>query len=182
MLNDGMSQLKWHLLRQAEKFGVLGVMALLLMLVVLIGYVCFVLPARQALVMAEAIPVVNAEQENNATNERSLQTQITAFTGSLPQQAQKTNQIERIISIAKAEALVLSAVNYQSKQAQAMLQTDMKFSAQSDYPKLKRFMNEVLYQMPNVSLKTLRMQRTRSDKPFVKSTVHLTLYFRTNDD
>jgi len=178
MFSNGLDQVKWFSYRQAEKLGVIGLLAILLMLAALFIYLALMLPAKESLLASNSL--TTKQNKVSTSPESDLQAQIKAFTEALPVQAQKTDQIEQIIAIAKAQALELSAVNYQSKQEHNLIKTDMKFSVQSDYPKLKGFINDVLYRFSNASIKTLNIQRLKRESALVRSNIHLTLYFSQN--
>lgn len=180
MLSNGLDKVKWHCYRQAERFGVLGLLAVLLTLASLLVYLTLIQPAKQALLDKHLTSNIQKDNETGTNQAGDLQAQMGAFTENLPIQTKKTSQIEQIIAIAETQALQLSAVNYQSKQEHELIKTDMKFSVQSDYPRLKGFINEVLYQFPNVSLNALNMQRIKRDGELVRSSIQLTLYYSQN--
>lgn len=179
-MSDALDFIKWHCYRLGEKLGWLGLLAVVLLLVTLLMYLFLMLPSQQALLAAAPVSELVADGNNKKSHNaaRDLETQISAFNDLLPLHTEKTTQIEQIIAIASQQDLKVSAVNYQSKQEKYYSITEMKFSTQSAYPKLKAFISEVLYQLPNVALKALDMQRLKSDQPLVRSDIRLTLYYK----
>lgn len=96
----------------------------------------------------------------------------------LSPRADTAPQIRKIYQIAQKEQLALSQATFDQSDAvgDQAGRVRMNMPVTGSYPRLRRFLEETLREMPNVSIDQLTFKRSQVGQPEVETRVHLSLW------
>lgn len=170
------NRIQWHGLRFAERLGIIGLLTIAVTLFCQIFIFASWLPTRAAL---SAMAITKQSQAMQvakpvATPAENLQN----FFGLFPKISERSKHIQAIMSKAKALDLVADDVSYKTEQhADSRLsKTYVDFSVYCTYPEMRVFLNNILTDMPFVSLDQLSINRDDASTELVTIRMRLTLH------
>jgi hypothetical protein len=106
-----------------------------------------------------------------------------AFLASLPRIVDLPSQLSIFHQLAQENGIAFSQVQYS---AQTMIHTqvtvyDIVFSVQNDYQSVKRFISEVLNNLPNIALKQVRFTRDIERSGVMETELQFSLFVRNHE-
>jgi len=171
-----MHRIQWHGLRLAEQLGVIGLLA------ITTGLFCLVFVFASWLPTRETLDAVRANQQSQfkqvvksaATPSDNLQ----YFVGLLPKLSERATHIQSMMGQAKALNLAVDNVSYKTDhQPDSLLsKTYVDFTVYCTYPEMRTFLNNILTDMPFVSLDQLSINRDDVSSDVVEIRMRLTLH------
>jgi len=171
-----MNRIQWIGLRFTERLGATGLLAIAMGLFCLVFVFASWLPARSVLATLQGVkhnestPVVKPAP----TPEENLQN----FVGRFPKLSQRASAIQEIMGKAKALDLAVDNVSYKTdRQSGSQLsKTYVDFTVYCTYPEMRTFLNNVLTDMPFVSLDQLTISRDDVVMDVIEVRMRLTLH------
>ncbi|MDH5259740.1 MAG: hypothetical protein OEX07_17130, partial [Gammaproteobacteria bacterium] len=164
----------WLAMRLAERVGLTGWIAwLLLITVALYAYYVF-LPDQQYLLTLKQRPV-EVQQSQQIVYDPPPAEQ---FFAKMPQIEQITSSIQILFDEAKKYHLVINEVIYQDEQklADEAVRYSMTFSIAASYPEIKAFIIDTLAALPFLALEQLTFERNEVNSDDVSAHLRFTLY------
>jgi hypothetical protein len=169
--------LNWTLHRTWERLSLIAKIALLLCIIIGLFYVMVLCPKQTKLNDLNLAPSHQARlQEDPAMAQaRALE----SFTQSFPPASERANTVKMLMDIADVHNLVLDDVSYttQHRLNDALDHYLVDFSIFTTYEDAHYFINDVLYQMPYVSINKLDMHRENTSDNIVETALQLALHF-----
>ena len=171
-----MNRIQWHGLRLAERLGAAGLFAVATGLFCLAFVFTLWLPAKSALDELQAVKRNEPQQvvKRAETPDESLQSFFERF----PKLSERSSQIQAIMAKAEALDILVDNVSYKTDQSlgSRLSKAHVDFSVYCTYPELRTFLNNVLTDMPFVSLEQLTINRDDSNTDIVEVRMRLTLH------
>jgi hypothetical protein len=153
------NRLKWYGLRLAERLGLFGLLAAVTSLFCLVFIFSYWMPTREAARLAVLTKRVNHLQvtKRQVTPAENLE----KFFGSFPKLKERATQIQLIMNQAKELNLLVDDVSYKSEHhpEKRLGTTYVDFTLHCSYTEMRVFLNDILTDMPFVSLDQLSMSR-----------------------
>ncbi len=169
------SRITWFGYRFFERLGIAGILGFSTMILSLLFYWLACVPQRaelNELNVSKVRPMVVTQ----APDEEDI---LREFVNRFPKSVERASSIQKMMTLAESQGLVLNEVTYKSEHRQDDLLNhyQMDFSMISTYPEARRFLSTLLAQMPNVSLDSLTMTRDDVNHESIETRVRLTLHF-----
>lgn len=171
-----MNRIQWHFLRIAERLGILGLLTVAMGLFCLVFILASWLPTRttlNAMVLAKQYNTVQIIKPVESPAEN-----LQRFFGYLPKNSERAKHIQAIMSKAKMLDLVLDDVSYKTEQHtdSPLSKTYIDFTVYSTYPEMRVLLDNILTDMPFVSLDQLSINRDGANTDVVAIRMRLTLH------
>lgn len=171
-----MNRIHWHALRLVEKLGTAGLSAIAIGLFCIAFVFISWLPAKNALAELQAVKHNESVQgpKRIASPEEALQ----SFFEHFPKLSERSSQIQAIMAKAKALDILVDNVSYKTDQplGSRLSKAHVDFSVYCTYPEMRTFLNDVLTDMPFVSLDQLTINRDDSNTDIIEVRMRLTLH------
>lgn len=109
---------------------------------------------------------------------RSPDRQLVQFYGRFPERRSATDWLARIFQAAQARGLVLAQGDYRLLQERGarLARYRIILPVSGSYPQIRRFINDVLAQVPSAALDSVSFERPRIGDGAVQAKIGLTLY------
>lgn len=175
-MSASLQSLIWKLHRTWERLSHLAQLALILCIAIGLFYLLVLCPKQSKLNDLTLAPNAPLTQEDPALSKaRALQ----AFTESFPKMSERANTVKMLMDLADVHHLVLDDVTYttQHRPNDFLEHYLVDFSIFTHYEEAHYFINDVLYQMPYVSIKSLNMRRDATTDDIVETKLQLALHF-----
>lgn len=140
-------------------------------------------PMRQQLadlqIQARTIPPAQpmAKPEDAVTH---LQQQLAIFYPFFPERGDMVGQVDNLFAAAKRYHLVLENGSYAMTRGDAhkLARCEVQLPIKGSYVQTRKFLADVLLDMPNVALDAVSFQRQKISDATVDAQIKLTLYYR----
>jgi len=175
-------KLQLYLCYVVRRHGIGRLGALSLGLFSILWLLCFTLPEREKIVLAEAqvVHLANIREQQAPLNlEQSPEVAVAAFYAGLPSETAWTQQLETLFDAAFEHDVYLNNVEYkQEEDAEGRLSLyKVVLPVTATYLNTRAFIKELLEKLPNAALDQIVLSRD-DDKPEIDAKLQFTLYFR----
>lgn len=176
-MNMSFQNLNWLVQRSWERLHQIAQIALLLCIAIGLFYLLVICPKQAKLNELRLIP---SEQITRETDPALLQARaLQTFTKTFPNMSERANKVKMLMDIADVHDLILDDVSYTTQQRpnDVLNHYFVDFSIFTPYEDAHYFINDVLYQMPNVSINKLSMHRESTSENMIETKLQLALHF-----
>lgn len=156
----------------------LGVLALCTM-----GYLAAIQPKEQQLAALQPIavatkPIATMVRPEDAITH--LQQQLASFYEFFPERSDMVGQVENLFATANKYHLTLENGSYELIRGDThqLARCEVQLPIRGSYEQTRRFLAELLLDMPNVALSSITVQREKIGAAVVDAQIKLTLYYR----
>jgi len=167
-----------------SRLGVLGVLGIGVLMFCLPFYFGTLRPAEQALDAQRAAAErlrTRGPFRGVAVDDRAGE--LLRFYALLPPLEQLPEELGRVYALAQAARLELTQGEYRlDRRTSGPVAYRITLPLRGSYAQLRAFLDSVLREMPIASVDALRFERKRTGDTQLDAQVHLSLYFRPEDD
>lgn len=175
MQKDFIPILKWQLYRWSERLGLVGALALIILLTVIVLFFTWMRPVQAKLNQLQGQIIAPLIQAKKVT----VEDQLKVFLKQLPPIAQRAESVQAVMDIAENQQLMIDEVRYKTENSinDAISHYHVEFNLTAEYSEIQRFLSELQYQLRFVSVETIRLKRTSVEDDLVEASIHLILHF-----
>jgi hypothetical protein len=176
-------RVNWHLRQGANRLGFAGIAGLVVLALCAMLQLATVQPMHRQLAELQARARANPPAQIRAKPEDAvahLQKQLTAFYQFFPERGDMAGQVDNLFAAAKRYHLVLENGSYALTRGDAhkLARCEVQLPIKGSYLQTRKFLADVLLDMPNVALDTINFQRSKISDASVDAQIKLTLYYR----
>lgn len=176
-------RISWHLRQGVDRLGTMGIMGLGVLALCPVAYLSAIQPKEQQLTALQSIapakkPIgIKARPEDAAIH---LQQQLASFYEFFPDRTDMVGQVENLFATAKKYHLTLENGSYELIRGDThqLARCEVQLPIRGSYEQTRRFLAELLLDMPNVALSSISVQREKIGTSVVDAQIKLTLYYR----
>lgn len=176
-------QLLWHVSHGLRQLGWVGVVGIGIWVFVLMYYFSVVHPASSRLdeLHSEA---ASLERLTHAASGKSasVSEQLSAFHNFFPKSKQSPELLAKIYSAASRLGVALGQGEYRMARDHSgkLLRYEVNFPVRAEYLQIRKFLNQVLSDIPSASLDNVSFQRRNISSPVLDSQIKLTIYLESD--
>lgn len=176
-------QLNWHVRNGLRQLGWVGVVGIGLWVFVLMYYFSVVHPAGNRLDELQA-QAASLDRLTHAAGGKSasVSEQLSAFHEFFPKSKQSPELLAKIYSAASRLGISLGQGEYRMARDHSgkLLRYEVNFPVRAEYLQTRKFLNQVLSDIPSASLDNISFQRQHISDPVLVSQVKLTVYMEAD--
>jgi len=174
--------LQWHLHRMAERLGVIGNLAIALLVLAVAAYLLLLRPLSSELDAVKA-----ASQEPSKREGRSGISdaeRYDAFEQALPSIATRPSAIQSLVDIAISEGLQPNEITYKTENRlnDPFSHYHVEFGLYAPYPDIQHFLSVLLHKLNFVSIESITYNRETVKDDRVEARVHLAFHFSRRNE
>lgn len=172
-----MNKLQWQLYRMAERLGVLGLLAMGLMLGAVIVYFMVLQPLVKEFSTVGQSPL--EEPMKQVQIEKTDAEILQEFLAALPSIAQRSVAVDAFMEVAAREQLEPDEVTYKAvtRLDDPVSHYQVKFRLNANYADIQHFLSELLHELNYVSIESLKFSRESVKDDEVEADIHLAFHF-----
>ncbi len=176
-------RLLWHASHGLRQLGWVGVAGIGLWVFVLMYYFSAVHPARSRLdeLHSEAASLERLTRAASGKS-ASVSDQLSAFHNFFPKSRQSPELLAKIYSAASRLGVALGQGEYRMARDHSgkLLRYEVNFPVRAEYLQIRKFLNQVLSDIPSASLDNVSFQRRNISSPVLDSQIKLTIYLESD--
>lgn len=176
-------RLLWHVGHGLRQLGWVGVAGIGLWVVVLMYYFSVVHPASSRLdeLHSEAASLERLTRAASGKS-ASVSEQLSAFHNFFPKSKQSPELLAKIYSAASRLGVALGQGEYRMARDHSgkLLRYEVNFPVRAEYLQIRKFLNQVLSDIPSASLDNVSFQRRNISSPMLDSQIKLTIYLESD--
>ena len=172
----------WVRRRWMSLFGWPGMAGIGLMVACLVFFMAFIRPAEFRLDSARQSAIQLHKQGKHDANEASRELQPTEqlaeFYRAFPNDSDLLPGIEKIFTLAQNQNLTLDQGEYKLSRDKVgkLVRFQMVLPVKGDYPQIRKYLDSLLTEIPNIALEHLQLERRKVGDPALEATIRLALY------
>lgn len=172
-------RISWHLRQGVGRLGAIGVMGLGVLALCPVAYLSAIQPKEQQLAALQPIAVANKKPIATARPEDAvahLKDQLASFYTFFPEHTDMIGQVENLFATAKKYHLTLENGSYELIRGDThqLARCEVQLPIRGSYVQTRRFLAELLLDMPNVALSSITVQREKIGASVVDAQIKLT--------
>lgn len=178
------ARLAWHARNASRRFGVPGAIGVGLLAASLLFYATAVLPvARDRSALTLEIAEAESARESLKAGARGAATnpaqQLAQFYRFFPSINQALDGLAVVHAIAAIHAVQLEQGSYRMVRDRGtrLWLYEVTLPVKGDYPQLRRFLSQVLTDIPHLTLDSVTFQRQKAADGMLESQIKFTLFF-----
>lgn len=176
-------QFLWHARHIVRRLGWVGVVGIGLWFFVLMYYFSAVRPASHRLdelhAQADSLDKLTHKAGSRST---SVSEQLSAFHEFFPKAHQSPELLAKIYSAATKQGVSLGRGEYRMARDHSgkLLRYEVNLPVRAGYMQIRKFLNQVLSDIPSASLDNVSFQRQHISDPVLESQIKLTVYMEAD--
>ena len=174
-----MKKFTWHLRQAAQALGNLGLLGIGLLVLGCILQVVMIQPVKKEVAQLQyrLLSVKKYPPKINSFVPSQQLAQIYAF---FPQSSMLSEQLKTLHQITDANALNLGKVDYKLSRVSgtSLERYDISYAITTDYPTLRRYISDLLNELPNAALDSVELQRANDASEVPEAQLNIVLYYR----
>lgn len=172
-------QLRWFVRNAMRQLGWVGIVGIGLMGFVLMYHFSVVRPASERLAELQA-QAASLDKLTHAANGKTVgvSEQLSAFHAFFPKAKQSPELLAKIYSAAARQGVELGQGEYRMARDQSgrLLRYEVNLPVRAEYLQIRKFVNQVLGDVPSASLDNISFQRKRIFDPVLESQIRITVF------
>jgi hypothetical protein len=168
--------LKWQVHRWSEHLGLIGGLAIIIILMVIVLLLTWTRPLQAKLNQLQGRVHTSLKQEKKITADD----QLNLFLTKLPSITKRAESVEALLDIAAQQQLTVDEVRYKSVNHinDQISHFHVEFNLIAEYPAIQHFLSALQYQLSFVSIESIRFKRDSIKDPLIETNIHLILHFK----
>lgn len=171
-------QMNWHVRQLLSQLGLVGVAGLGLGAFALMYFFSAVLPAHARLDELREQAASLGKLTHASKGASSVGEQLSAFHDFFPESRQSPELLAKIYAAAAKQGVTLGQGEYRVARDQGghLLRYEVNLPVRAEYLQIRKFANQVLGELPSVSLDNISFQRQRIFDPVLEAQIKFTIF------
>lgn len=173
----GFAEMNAVLARLRDELGIHGVVALIVLSAALAVHLWLVRPQEERLLGLRTVLAARAQATPGADRPLSASAKLAAFHEFFRRDEAPTDWLAKLYGTAQAHGIELRSADYRFVAAEGRLaRYQISFPLTGSYPRIRRFLEEALVEIPVLSLDQVAFRRKRPADAQIEAEVCLTLH------
>ena len=171
-------QLVWNFRQAQRRYGWVGVAAVVILICTISYYLSYVRPAVAHLEEIRLQAASLDKLTHTTGGASSITEQLSAFHKFFPESSQSPDLLAKIYAAAVKQKVRLGQGEYRLARDQGgyLLRYQIQLPVKAEYLQIRGFINQVLSELPNVSMDSISFRRRRTFDPVLDAQIELSIF------